>query len=83
MTGPLFPFFHDAGEARLSAWRREKLLLTWDALEDGGLVPELEKAVIARLEPLLNLVGWGNPQREVIRGLRRRWVEMAAKDVRI
>ncbi|MFT3723714.1 MAG: hypothetical protein QM773_09025 [Hyphomonadaceae bacterium] len=57
------------GEAILSRWMRANLLVSTLSLP-GADLPTLEAEVIAKLEPPLNLTGWDNPQRPLIKRMR-------------
>ncbi len=57
------------GEAILSRWMRANLLVSMLPLP-GADLEKLEAELIAALEPPLNLTGWDNPQRALIRKLR-------------
>ena len=64
------------GEAILSRWMRANLLVS--ALPLPGMdLPKLEANVIAALNPPLNLTGWDNPQRPLIKRLRADCVRLA------
>ena len=60
--------FDPAGEQRLTLWMAENLDI--GICPVGSSIKELETAVIADLEPLLNLTKWKNPNRKEIMGLR-------------
>lgn len=61
------------GEARLSAWMRTHLSIAVAPVADRLLVARLEPAVLARLDPPLNLQGMpSSPVREALRARRRR-----------
>ncbi len=69
------------GEAILSRWMRANLLVS--ALPAPGTdLPKLEANVVAALEPPLNLAGWDNPQRLLIKGLRAECVRLAKEFAR-
>ncbi|MGD8414701.1 MAG: hypothetical protein PVF33_10735, partial [Candidatus Latescibacterota bacterium] len=69
--------FDPDGETRLTSWMTENL--------EVGVCPvsrdhyeEVEKDLIAALEPVLNLTGWHNPVRNEIKRLRKRCADEAA-----
>ena len=68
--------FEDAGERRLTDWMRAHLLVAQVPVEVG--VRGAEAAVIAELEPPLNLTGWANPQRGLVKAARAACVREAA-----
>ena len=69
------------GEAILSRWMRANLLVS--ALPAPGTdLPKLEANVVAALEPPLNLAGWDNPQRLLIKRLRAECVRLAKEFAR-
>jgi hypothetical protein len=68
--------FEDAGEQRLTDWMRAHLLAAQAPVAAG--VRAIEKAVIAELEPPLNLTGWTNPQRGLVKAVRAACVREAA-----
>ena len=69
--------FSVEGEAALSEWMFDSLELARIPFE--GNVLAAENALIALLEPPLNLVGWRNPQKPALATLRR-GCAMEAKD---
>lgn len=60
--------FTDEGERALTAWMNDHLLLTQVAVEAD--LTALEDDLIVLLEPPLNLKGWQNPQRDMVKRLR-------------
>lgn len=60
--------FAGDGETRLSAWMEDNLVGAQEVL-DRELATR-EQQLIAFIEPPLNLTGWSNPQRRLIKGLR-------------
>jgi hypothetical protein len=68
--------FAGDGEAILSRWMRANLLASALPLPCADL-EKLEAELIATLEPPLNLTGWDNPQRPLIKRLRANCVAMA------
>lgn len=70
--------FSDEGEHRLSEWMKGHLKIARQEISDG--VAAEEKALIVEMEPPLNLTGWGNPQRQYIKGLRAACAAEAAKN---
>jgi hypothetical protein len=64
------------GEAILSRWMRANLLVSVVPLP-GANLEKLEADLIATLEPPLNLTGWDNPQRALIKKLRADCARMA------
>ncbi len=68
--------FAGDGEAVLSRWMRANLLASALPLPTADL-EKLEAQLIAALEPPLNLTGWDNRQRPLIKKLRAGCVTMA------
>lgn len=68
--------FDDAGEARLTQWMRDTLQYAHAAVDEN--VAAVEKDLIASLQPVLNLTGWKNPNRSVLKSLRAEAVRRAA-----
>jgi hypothetical protein len=68
--------FAGDGEAVLSRWMRANLLVSHVALP-GANIEKIEADLIKALEPPLNLLGWDNPQRPMIKRLRATCVAMA------
>jgi len=68
--------FAGDGEAILSRWMRANLLASMPPLP-GTHLEKLETELITTLEPPLNLTGWDNPQRPLIKRLRASCVSMA------
>lgn len=68
--------FAGDGEAILSRWMRANLLASALPLP-GADLEKREAKLIATLEPPLNLTGWDNPQRPLIKRLRANCVTMA------
>lgn len=64
------------GETILSRWMRANLLVSTLPLQ-GADLQKLEVDVIAALKPPLNLTGWDNPQRVLIKKLRADCVRLA------
>ena len=65
-------------ELRLSEWMRERLRLTWAEHPEPWTV---EAAVIAELEPPLNLAdNAANPRYEHVREARKRWRDVTRGD---
>lgn len=60
--------FDDAGEQRLSDWMARSLRIGVHELDDPR---EHERDLIAAAWPPLNLTGWANPERALIRELRK------------
>ncbi len=60
--------FPDAGERALSEWMDRHLLITQIVVASN--LDRFEKELIAHLEPPLNLTGWPNPQRALLKSLR-------------
>jgi hypothetical protein len=60
--------FTEQGEQRLTEWMRRTIEVGVCGI---GLAPDLEKMLIARMRPLLNLKGWPNPDRKEIKRLRK------------
>lgn len=58
----------DAGEQALTDWMNSHLHLAQAAALDG--LGSLENDLIALLKPPLNLTGWPNPQRPMLKALR-------------
>jgi hypothetical protein len=69
------------GEQILSRWMRANLLVS--ALPLPGDLLALESGLIALLEPPLNLTGWNNPQRPLIKRLRADCVRLAKDTARV
>lgn len=69
--------FADPGEQALSEWMNGHLLLAQAAVHEG--LDKLEKDLIALLEPPLNLTGWPNPQRPMLKALRAACAEEARR----
>jgi hypothetical protein len=65
-----------AGDARLSAWMDEHLLLATWVSPVGVVLDEVETAVVRRLRPPLNLDKVGEPRTE-LREARKRMATMA------
>ena len=73
------PVLVNADERALSAWMDEKLRLTWTEHPEPWTV---EAAVIAELEPPLNLAdNAANPLYEHVREARKRWRDAARGEV--
>ena len=60
--------FTDDGERRLTCWMEDHLEVGFVVVSQGA--EDVEKAVITALEPPLNLKGWKNPQRALLKRLR-------------
>lgn len=60
--------FTDEGERTLTDWMNRNLLLTQVAVDAD--LSAFEDDLIALLEPPLNLKGWPNPQRDMVKRLR-------------
>jgi hypothetical protein len=60
--------FTPDGDVRLTEWMRSNLHVGAAAAPDSD---GLEAELIARMQPLLNLTGWSNPDRPVIKALRK------------
>ena len=60
--------FTPDGDIRLTEWMRANLQVGVAAALDSD---DLEVMLIARLQPLLNLKGWPNPDRQAIKALRK------------
>lgn len=60
--------FTDKGERVLTEWMNRNLLLTQVAVDAD--LSAFEADLIALLEPPLNLKGWPNPQRDMVKRLR-------------
>jgi hypothetical protein len=60
--------FTDEGERTLTEWMNRNLLLTQIAVDAD--LSSFEDDLIALLEPPLNLKGWPNPQRDMVKRLR-------------
>lgn len=58
----------EAGERELSQWMNHHLLISQIAV--CGNLAGLEQELIAHLEPPLNLTGWPNPQRPLLKAMR-------------
>lgn len=71
---PSFYRFQAEDEERLTDWMRSNLLIGVCGL---GIAGELERQVIGRLEPPLNLMHWPNPQRGQLKQLRKACVDEA------
>jgi len=56
------------GEQRLTRWMMDHLDVGFVVVPDGS--ETAEKAVITALEPPMNLQGWKNPQRPLLKRLR-------------
>ena len=69
------------GEAILSRWMRANLLVSALPLPGKDLAM-LEDDVIARLTPPLNLAGWENPQRPLIKRMRADCARLAREFAR-
>jgi hypothetical protein len=69
------------GEAILSRWMRANVLVSLLPLPCVDL-EKLEAELIAELEPPLNLSGWDNPQRQLIKKLRADCVRLAKDPAR-
>ena len=67
--------FSDVGEQALTRWMYDHLSIAQAALT--GDVAGKEKELIALMEPPLNLTGWPNPQRALIKRLRAECVDEA------
>lgn len=66
------------GESRLTLWMVENLSIGQLALAES--VALHEKDLIALMEPPLNLTGWNNPQRRIMKRLRAECAEEAARN---
>jgi len=66
--------FTEPGEQRLTAWMGEHVHVGACGV---GFSPELEKALISRMRPLLNLKDWPNPDGKEIKRLRKLCAEEA------
>ena len=60
--------FTNDGERRLTSWMEDHLEVGFVVVDQGA--EDVEKAVITALEPPLNLKGWKNPQRALLKRLR-------------
>lgn len=60
--------FTDEGEDMLTQWMHQHLLIAQAAVATE--VRRFEKDLITMLEPPLNLTGWPNPQRALLKSLR-------------
>ena len=69
--------FSDQGEKALSEWMNSHLVIGQTAL--AGDITAQEKELITLLEPPLNLTGWANPQRTLIKRLRAECAEEARR----
>ncbi|MFV0645872.1 MAG: GIY-YIG nuclease family protein [Sphingomonadaceae bacterium] len=67
--------FPDEEERALSQWMQANLQIAQLALK--GDIATTEKDAIRLLEPPLNLTGWPNPQRAMLKGLRADCVTQA------
>jgi len=67
------------GEEIVSRWMRANLLASIVPIE-GQDIAKLEAQLIADLQPPLNLTGWPNPQRPLIKKLRARCVQEAGEN---
>jgi hypothetical protein len=70
------------GEAVLSRWMRANLLVSLLALPAADL-DRIETELIGELQPPLNLTGWDNPQRALIKRLRADCVRLAKAQARL
>jgi len=66
------------GEEIVSRWMRANLLASFVPIE-GQDMEKLEAQLITDLQPPLNLTGWPNPQRALIKKLRARCVQEAGE----
>lgn len=71
--------FDDDGERALTRWMNGALNVSQVALDIDVAV--LEKELIRSMEPPLNLTGWPNPQRALLKKLRASCKEEAARHV--
>jgi hypothetical protein len=63
--------FSDAGENALTQWMNDRLSMNHVPLSgDKDDIKEVEKQVIARLRPPMNLDKWRNPQKTMVMELR-------------
>jgi hypothetical protein len=62
--------FLDADEVRLTRWMTDHLAYS-SALVKKNEIKVVESRLIKDMQPLLNLVGWPNPQRGYLRALRK------------
>ena len=69
--------FSDDEERALSEWMQEHLLIA--QLPFSGDVRTLEQDAIRLLEPPLNLTGWSNPQRAMLKSLRAECAKQAER----
>lgn len=69
--------FSDQGEKALSEWMNANLRIGQTALASD--IAAQEKELITLLEPPLNLTGWANPQRTLIKRLRAECAEEARR----
>ena len=60
--------FPEVGETALTDWMNAHLLITQMGVSAG--LDRFEKDLIKLLEPPLNLTGWANPQRPMLKALR-------------
>jgi hypothetical protein len=64
--------FSDAGENALTQWMNDRLSMNHVSLSgDKDDIAEAEDQVIARLQPPMNLNKWRNPQKKIVRELRK------------
>ena len=74
------------GDERLSAWMERRLTLATWVKPDGGILDDVETAVVGRLRPPLNLDKVGEPRerlrraRKVMAEASRAWSSSAATD---
>ena len=62
--------FTSDGESKLTAWMEHNLEIGTCPLSDPDYANQ-ESALISRLQPVLNLTGWPNPQAAYIKRLRK------------
>jgi hypothetical protein len=60
--------FHDDGEPYLTGWMKDHLAYGFAVVAND--ITAIERELIAKLEPPLNLIGWRNPHRPHLRSLR-------------
>jgi hypothetical protein len=68
--------FANGGEEKLAQWMLNNLKYSFVVIEEN--IRDLEKQLIRRMEPPLNLIYWHNPQRKAVMRLRSLCAEEAS-----
>jgi hypothetical protein len=63
--------FSDEGELALTEWMNDHLCMNLVPIRPGSIeIKQVERCLITKLEPPLNLKGWRNPQAAALKALR-------------